>query len=146
MGGMFGLHGPAPLFLVPACLVSRLLRSITAIREALLLVGVTSVDAGFTSGAGVSRLAQGSPRARLTLLRPARIVPASGSGGVMVGAVAPVIARGAARGLGPAFEPRRSEQRRGGVAFGQSGAHCCLTRDGRSDGAPRGWMEVEQRK
>lgn len=106
MGGMFGLHGPAPLLLVPACFVSRLLRSITLIREALLLVGVTPLHAGFTSGAGVSRLAQGSPRTGLTLLRPARIVPASGSGGVMVRVVAPVIARGAARGLGPAFEPR----------------------------------------
>lgn len=128
MGWMFGLHGPAPLFLVSACLASRLLRSIAVIREALVLVGVTSVHPGTTSGADVSRLTQGSPRTRLTLLRPARIVPASGSGGVMVGAVAPVIPRSSTRVLGPVFEPRRSEQRRGGVAFGQSGAHCSLTR------------------
>lgn len=106
MGGMFGLHGPAPLLLVQACFVSCLLRSITVTREALVLVGVTPLHAGFTSGASVSRLAQGSPRTGLTLLRPARIVPASGSGGLMVGAVAAVVARGAARGLGPAFVPR----------------------------------------
>lgn len=146
MGWMFGLHGPAPLFLVPACLVSRLLRCIALIPEALVLMGVTSVHPGTTSGAGVSRLTQGSPRTRLTLVRPARIVPASGSGGVMVRAVAPVIPGSSARVLGPAFEPRRSEQRRGGVAFGQSGAHRSLTRDRRSDGAPGGWMEVERRK
>lgn len=106
MGGMFGLRGPAPLFLMPACLLPRLLRSTVVIRKAFVLMGVTSLHEGISSGAGVSRLAQGSPRTRLTVLRPARIVPASGSGGMMVGAVAPVIARGAARVHGPAFQPR----------------------------------------
>lgn len=146
MGGMFGLHGPAPLFLMPACLGHRLLRGVTVIRGAFVLVGVTSLHGGIASGAGVPRLAQGSPRTRLTVLRPARIVPASGSGGGLVRAEAPRVARGAAGVRGPAFEPRWSEQRRGGVAFGESGAHGSLARDGRSDGVPGEWMEVEQRK
>lgn len=106
MGGMFGLHGPAPLFLMPACLGPRLLRSVTVIRGAFVLVGVTSLHGGIASGAGVPRLAQGSPRTRLTVLRPARIVPASGSGGGLVRAEAPRVAQGAAGVRGPAFEPR----------------------------------------
>ncbi len=75
----------------------------------------------------MSWLAEGSPRARLALLRPARIIAVSSSGGMIVSAVAPVIVRTVIRVPGPAVEPRRSQQRSGGLALGERRAHGSLS-------------------
>lgn len=119
MMGVFGPGGLAALFVVPTGPVSRVLRRVAVV----LAVRVTFLQAVVTSRVRVSRLAEGSPRACLALLRPARIIAASGRGGVMMmmlmmlgmvmlllllllRAVAPVIPRTAAGVAGPAVEPR----------------------------------------
>lgn len=116
MVGMFGPGGLAALFVVPTGPVSRVLRRVALV----LTVRVTFLQAVVTSRVRVSRLAEGSPRACLALLRPARIIAASSRGGVMMmvlmmlgmvmllllRAVAPVIPRTAAGVAGPAVEPR----------------------------------------
>lgn len=115
MMGMFGPGGLAALFVVPTGPVSRVLRRVAVV----LTVRVTFLQTVVTSRVRVSRLAEGSPRACLALLRPARIIAASSRGGVvmmlmMLGmvmllllrAVAPVIPRTAAGVAGPAVEPR----------------------------------------
>lgn len=80
--GGFGPAGLAALFLVQSA--SLLLLGI--LQETRLPVGSLCP---YMSGVGVLWLAQRSPRARLAVIRPACIVAACSSGGVMV-AVAPV--------------------------------------------------------
>lgn len=93
MMGVFGHGGLAALFLMPTRPVSHVLLSVTVIQEARLPVRVAFLHAVITyiSRVGMSWLAEGSPRARLALLRPSCIIAASSSGRMMVSAVAPVI-------------------------------------------------------
>lgn len=107
MMGVFGPGGLAALFLMATRPVSRILLIVTVLYEARLPVRVTSLHAVVTciSRVRVSRLAEGSPRARLAVLRPARIIAASSPGGLMMSAVAPVVARTVIRVSGPAVEP-----------------------------------------
>lgn len=107
MMGVFGPGGLAALFLMATRPVSCILLIVTVLYEARLPVRVTSLHAVVTyiSRVRVPRLAEGSPRARLVVLRPARIIAASSPGGLMMSAVAPVVARTALRVSGPAVEP-----------------------------------------
>lgn len=119
MVGMSGSGGLAPLFLRTTLPVL----SVTVILEARLPVRVTSLHAVITSRVCVFWLTEGSPRARLAVFRPVRIIVAAGSGGMTVSAVAPLVAWGTTRVSGPAVE-----QGGGGVTFGEIGAHLSLPR------------------
>lgn len=110
MMGVLGPGGLAALFLMPTRPVPRILLSVTVIKVARVMVRVAFLHAVITyiSRVCMSWLAEGSPRARLAVLSPGSIIAASSSGGMMVSAVAPVIARSVTRVPGPAVEPRRS--------------------------------------
>lgn len=114
---VFGSGGLAALLLMPARPVSHVLLSVAVVRQVGLPVSVLAflrpVMIGNISGVAVSRLAERSPRARLTVLRPAAcILAASSSGGMMlmlmlmmVRAVTPVTVGTVIRVRGPAVEP-----------------------------------------
>lgn len=126
---MLGVFGPgrlAALHLVRSRPVSRLLPTVTILREArlsLLSAALRPAVIGRRiSRVRVSRLAERSPCARLAVLRPARVIVASSSGGMMLmSPVAPVIARTGVPG--PVVRCRGSQQGSSGLAFGEIGAH-----------------------
>ena len=128
--GVFGPGGVAALLLVSARPVPRILLRGTILHQAGLPVRVALLHPVVivSSGVGVSWPAERSAGARLAVLRPARVVPASSSGGMrMVRAVTPVPVRTVIRVRGPAVEPRRPEQRSSGLAFWERGAHRSLS-------------------
>ena len=148
--GVLGPGGLAALLLVPARPVPHVLLGVVQVTR-LPVSLVAPLRAGVTviPRVRVSRLAGGSPRARLALLRPARVLAASSSGGLMLGmlsAVAPVVSWSAAGVCGPAVEPRWSQQGGGGLAFGQRGAHRPLSLAWRAKWWSCWRLEVEQRK
>lgn len=126
MMGVFGPGGLAALFLMQTRPVSRFLLRVTVILGARLSVlrgALLPPVIARTSRVGASRLAERSPRARLAVLRPACIIAASSSGGMLMSPVAPVIAWTATGVHRPAAGPRGSQQRGGGLAFGELRAH-----------------------
>lgn len=108
--GVLGPGGLAALLLMPTRPVPHVLLGVIQVtRMPVRVLASRRAVLTLIPRVRVSRLAEGSPRARLALLRPACILAASSSGGLMLrmlSAVAPVVSWSATGVCGPAVEPR----------------------------------------